>query len=159
MDAIGNGRSQRQLHCRSTKAAAASRSGEGVTVPGAPANCSLRPRHSSGRDKREQTMPSFAFKNIFFAATISIAALAAQAAPALADDAMKTETMSSEPMKADPMATNTMAAEPMAADPMKADCLNKAEAETDAAKKETMMAECDAMAGGAMKSDQMAPQQ
>ena len=37
--------------------------------------------------------------------------------------------------------------------------MKKAEMETDAMKKQTMTAECDAMAGGAMKADPMAGDQ
>jgi pentapeptide MXKDX repeat protein len=94
----------------------------------------------------------------------AIVASAPLAVPAFADDAIKTNTMSADPMQPDPMATNTMSAEPMAAAPMasdtmKADCLAKAAMESDATKKETMTADCNAMAGGAMSADPMAPQQ
>lgn len=101
----------------------------------------------------------------FVAVAFSIGSLAIPAGPSLADDAMKTDTMSSGPMATDPMATNTMSSEPMAADPMaadpaKADCLRKADMEQDATKKQAMVAECDAMAGGGMMSSEpMAPQQ
>ena len=86
----------------------------------------------------------------------SFAAFALAASPSFADE-IKTNTMA--PMKADQMSTDAMSASPMAADPMKADCMKKAEAETDAAKKQAMAAACDATAGGMMKAEPAAPQQ
>jgi hypothetical protein len=74
-------------------------------------------------------------------------------------------TMAAEPMKTDQtstgtMSTGAMSAGPMTADPIKADCIAKAGAETDAAKKEMMMAECNAMGGSMMmKAAPMAPKQ
>ena len=96
---------------------------------------------------------SFAKNIVAGTAMISLAALLIGATPSFADE-VKTNAMSAEPMKTGPMATNAMAA-----DPMKADCTDKAEMEPDAMKKQTMTAECDAMAGGAMKADPMAGDQ
>ena len=88
----------------------------------------------------------------------SFAAFALAASPSFAEE-IKTNTMASEPMKTDQMSTDAMSASPMAADPMKADCMKKADAETDAAKKQAMAAACDAMGGGMMKAEPAAPQQ
>lgn len=100
-------------------------------------------------------MPSFNRSLLFAAAVAGLAATSCFA------DEIKTNTMAAEPMKTDQMSTNAMSANPVGTDPMKADCIEKAQMETDAARKETMLAECDAMAGGMMmmKPGTMAPQQ
>jgi pentapeptide MXKDX repeat protein len=93
--------------------------------------------------------------NLLIAAAVVIFA----GAPSFAEEA-NTGTMAAEPMRTDQMSTNAMSANPMAADPMKADCMAKAEMETDAAKKDAMMAECDAIGGSMMmQPGAMAPKQ
>jgi pentapeptide MXKDX repeat protein len=87
--------------------------------------------------------------NLLFAAAMAMLA----GAPSFAEEA---GPAAAEPMKTDQMSTEAMSANPMAADPMKADCLEKAEAEPDTAKKQAMVAECDAMGGSMMM---MAPKQ
>jgi pentapeptide MXKDX repeat protein len=135
-----------------------SRCGEGVTRLPVKANFPVRPAVRCGRTDREQSMHCLS-RNVLFAT--AIAALSLRAAPSVADE-MTTDTMSAAPMatnhmSTDTMSTNAMSAGPAAADPIKVGCMQKAEMETDAARKAAALATCDPMAGGAMNSDQMAP--
>jgi pentapeptide MXKDX repeat protein len=96
-------------------------------------------------------MPNFATSLLIAAAMTMVVGAAS-----FAEDAGTT----AEPMKTDQMSTDAMSANPMAADPMKADCMEKASMEADAAKKEAMVAECDAMGGSMMmQSGATAPKQ
>jgi pentapeptide MXKDX repeat protein len=131
------------------KGRAASRCGEAVTGPRAAANCCVRSAKSGDRGSNLEPRMRILATKLLIAASMAMLA----GAPSFAEEA---GTTAAEPMKTDQMSTDAMSANPMAADPMKADCLEKAQSETDAAKKEAMVAECDAMGGSMMM---MAPKQ